>query len=178
MHEINYVINQIPSEEQLVDLYSAVEWGHSSYPSMLLRAIENPTFLVCAYYNTDLIAFGRAISDGVFTVYFTDLLVKPDWQNKGIGSRLMDKLLDHFNGFLKTSENYQSQFYQAQRQAFNPRFGEALSFVESVNREHFSTTGFARSLRLIHSRIFQPKKFLGFIRTVSRSSVSLNSGGG
>jgi hypothetical protein len=81
MHEINYVINQIPSEEQLVDLYSAVEWGHSSYPSMLLRAIENPTFLVCAYYNTDLIAFGRAISDGVFTIFRLWTAIAAQWMH-------------------------------------------------------------------------------------------------
>jgi hypothetical protein len=77
------------------------------------------------------------------------------------------KLNIHYKGvlpelyLLKTSENYQSQFYQVQRQAFNPRFGEAISFVESVNREHFSTTGFARSLRLIHSRHFSAQKILG-----------------
>jgi hypothetical protein len=59
---------------------------------------------------------------------------------------------------LKTSENYQSQYYPTQRQAFNPRFGEALGFVESVNREYFSMTGFVRSLRLIHSRHFSAQK--------------------
>lgn len=46
-----------------------------------------------------LIALGRAISDGVFMVYFPDLLVKPEWQNKGIGSQMMNVLLKRFEGF-------------------------------------------------------------------------------
>lgn len=46
-----------------------------------------------------LIALGRAISDGVFTVYFPDLLVKPEWQNKGIRGQMMNILLKHFEGF-------------------------------------------------------------------------------
>ena len=66
---------------------------------MLEKAIENSSFLVCAYADTELIALGRAISDGVFTVYFPDLLVKSEWQNKGIGGQMMEIMLKDFEGF-------------------------------------------------------------------------------
>lgn len=96
---INFVINETPSPAQLVNLYASVGWRHKDYPTMLVKAIENSSFLVCAYANTELIALGRAISDGVFTVYFPDLLVKPEWQNKGLGSQVMEIMLKHFEGF-------------------------------------------------------------------------------
>lgn len=96
---INFVINETPSPAQLVNLYDSVGWGHKDYPTMLVKAIENSSFLVCAYADSELIALGRAISDGVFTVYFPDLLVKPEWQNKGIGGQVMEIMLKHFEGF-------------------------------------------------------------------------------
>ena len=96
---VNFVINETPSPAQLVSLYDSVGWGHKDYPQMLVKAIENSSFLVCAYADTELIALGRAISDGVFTVYFPDLLVKPEWQRKGIGSKIMNILLERFAGF-------------------------------------------------------------------------------
>ena len=99
MLTVSFVLNEIPSKEQLVNLYNSVGWGHSDYPNMLIRAIENSSFLICAYAETELIALGRAISDGVFTVYFPDLLVKPEWQNKGLGSKIMNTLLNHFKDF-------------------------------------------------------------------------------
>lgn len=99
MLTLNFILNETPSPEQLVNLYDSVGWGHKDYPQMLVKAIENSSFLVCAHADTELIALGRAISDGVFTVYFPDLLVKPEWQNKGIGGQMMEIMLKHFEGF-------------------------------------------------------------------------------
>lgn len=96
---VNFVLNETPSPAQLVNLYDSVGWGHKDYPQMLVKAIENSSFLVCAYSDTELIALGRAISDGVFTVYFPDLLVKSEWQNKGIGGQMMEIMLKDFEGF-------------------------------------------------------------------------------
>lgn len=64
-----------------------------------MRAIENSQMVVCAYADDELIALGRAISDTAFTVYFPDLLVKPAWQNQGIGTKIMRMLLGRYQNF-------------------------------------------------------------------------------
>jgi ribosomal protein S18 acetylase RimI-like enzyme len=37
------------------------------------------------------------ISDGVMTAYFHYLLVKPDYQGKGIGKKLVRDMLEHYS---------------------------------------------------------------------------------
>lgn len=99
MEAVQFVINQVPTESDLVNLYQSLNWGHYQYPELLLKAIQNSDFLVCAYVNQELIGLGRAITDAVFTVYFPDLLVKPHWQGQGIGKTMMKFMLDQFKGF-------------------------------------------------------------------------------
>lgn len=130
MLNVNFVTNETPSPAQLVSLYDSVDWGHKDYPEMLLKAIKNSSFLVCAYADTELIALGRAISDGVFTVYFPDFLVNPEWQNKGIGNQMMEILLKYFEGFhnqvLIAEDEVTRAFYL--KQGFKPETN-ALSIL-------------------------------------------------
>jgi GNAT superfamily N-acetyltransferase len=99
MPNLTFYADKIPTEQELLDLYQSVGWGHSKYPKMLLRAIENSQMVVCAYADDELIALGRAISDTAFAVYFPDLLVKPDWQKQGIGTKIMWMLLERYPNF-------------------------------------------------------------------------------
>jgi predicted GNAT family N-acyltransferase len=60
----------------------------------LFKAISNSWFLVSAYHNEKLIGFGRIISDGVYQTFIGDMIVHPDFQKQGIGSKIMDTLIE------------------------------------------------------------------------------------
>jgi len=91
--QIEYKENNIPKEEDIIELYNSVGWGHTKSPQALFDAIKNSSYVITAWENKNLIGLGRAISDETITVYFPDLLIKPDWQRKGIGTKIMQMLL-------------------------------------------------------------------------------------
>lgn len=63
-------------------------------PDKLCRAFEN-SYLVCfAFESEKLIGMGRAISDGVYQAAIYDVVLLPEYQNKGIGRQLMKNLYD------------------------------------------------------------------------------------
>ena len=45
----------------------------------------------------EIIGVGRAISDGASDSYLQDITVKKSYRGKGIGSRIIDLLVEHLN---------------------------------------------------------------------------------
>lgn len=61
-------------------------------PAKLRRSCEN-SFLVCfAFVAGKLIGMGRALSDGEYQAAIYDLVLLPEFQNKGIGNQIMSEL--------------------------------------------------------------------------------------
>ena len=61
-------------------------------PDKLRRSCEN-SFLVClAYIEDELVGMSRAISDGEYQAAIYDLVILPEYQNKGIGRKIMEEL--------------------------------------------------------------------------------------
>jgi len=50
--------------------------------------------VLSAYHKDELVGFGRALSDGVLYALICDLIVQPAYQGQGIGSALLNKLID------------------------------------------------------------------------------------
>jgi len=81
--------------------------------------------------NGAVIGIGRIIGDRGLYYYIQDLIVHPDYQRKGLGTRLMTKLMDYikenarsgsFIGLMAAqgSENYYKQFGFKARPADRP----------------------------------------------------------
>lgn len=41
-----------------------------------------------------IVRFGRILSDGVYQTFICDLMVHPDYQNKGMGQAILNQLLE------------------------------------------------------------------------------------
>jgi GNAT superfamily N-acetyltransferase len=96
---IEIKLNQTPTKAQLKSLYSANNWSSAKKIDQLYLALQNSHYLVLAYHQEQLIGLANAISDGHLVVYFPHLLVHPDYQKLGIGSRLTDVLLERYKDF-------------------------------------------------------------------------------
>ena len=83
----------------VLGLYRANRWSAAEKPELLHSALLNSHSLVTAWDDTTLIGLGNTISDGYLVVYYSHLLVLPDYQGRGIGSRLMRMLMAHYQGF-------------------------------------------------------------------------------
>ncbi len=61
-------------------------------PEMFRRAYENSFLLCTAYSRGRLVGLGRALSDTVWQSAVYDLVVLPEYQGQGIGTRIMQSL--------------------------------------------------------------------------------------
>lgn len=97
----NITIKQeIPDAEEYFRLFETTGWnkGYNADKDELFSAIDTSWFSLCAYNNNnELIGFGRLISDGVLYAFVCDMIVLPEYQKQGIGSSILNKLIEHCN---------------------------------------------------------------------------------
>ena len=102
--------------EEVLRLYRANGWSSADKPEQLLQALSNSHALVTARQSGHLVGLGNAISDGHLVVYFPHLLVHPDHQRQGIGRKMMEALLQRYQGFhqlMLTADGGAVNFYQS-----------------------------------------------------------------
>jgi GNAT superfamily N-acetyltransferase len=112
---IDIKFGQVPSKEQLLGLYQANRWSSAKKIDLLQQALENSHSLVVAYHKDKLVGLANTISDGFLVVYFPHLLVHPKYQKMGIGSKLVDALLDKYKDFhqkMLVADDKAVSFYQ------------------------------------------------------------------
>ena len=78
-------------------LFETTGWNttYQASPQELFQAISDSWYVLSAYEYDQLVGFGRIISDGVLYALICDLIVNPASQGKGIGSTLLNKLIEH-----------------------------------------------------------------------------------
>ena len=87
--------------EQLHKLFVAVGWSDGSEtPEMIQKGYSvpwvNSTLVVSAWDGDCLVGAVRVLSDTMFRSVIYDLLVLPEFQNKGIGKELLKRCIGHF----------------------------------------------------------------------------------
>ena len=101
--------------EDILILYKANEWSSANKPNELYNALTNSETLITAWEGKKLVGLGNAISDGFLTVYYPHLLVLPEYQGKGIGKLIMDKMQEkysHFHMQMLTADGKAVDFYK------------------------------------------------------------------
>lgn len=101
--------------EDILVLYKQNEWSSANKPNELYNALLNSETLITAWEGEKLVGLGNAISDGYLTVYYPHLLVLPEYQGKGIGKLIMDKMQEkygHFHMQMLTADGRAVDFYK------------------------------------------------------------------
>ena len=113
----------INSIEEFNYLYDAVGWG--SYDEKVSeKALANTMYSVSVYDDDKIIGYGRIIGDGICFLYIHDVMVIPKYQNKKVGSQIMNKLLEKVNQ-IKIENTYVRVYLGASKgkEMFYERFG-------------------------------------------------------
>ena len=85
------------NEKEIVRLYTEVGWtAYTDNLSALRRGFENSLLVLAAFENNELIGIIRVVGDGFTIVFVQDILVFPNQQRKGVGSLLLQAILDHY----------------------------------------------------------------------------------
>ena len=112
-------------------LYDLVGWG--AYDSEVTKkALDNTFYSVSVYDDNNIIGYGRIIGDTICFLYIHDIMVKPEYQGKKIGTLIMNKLLEKINQIKK--ENPDLRVYlgaSKNREKFYEKFG----FVKRIDAD-------------------------------------------
>ena len=94
-NEIIYLENLFPDKTQFFKLYMTTGWNkkYNLDEDKMFNAIKNSWYLVSAYDDDLLVGFGRVISDGILHALIVDMMILPEYQNKGMGKAILNKLL-------------------------------------------------------------------------------------
>jgi GNAT superfamily N-acetyltransferase len=81
--------------DQLVDLFQQQWWtkGREKADVERLMAQAGPVFAFVDPVNEELVAFARAMTDGVYKAMIFDIIVKDSWRNTGLGRLLMETVM-------------------------------------------------------------------------------------
>lgn len=114
--------NKIDVEEYNY-LYDSVGWGH--YESeVALEALKNNIYSVTVYDDEKVIGYGRIIGDKTIFLYIHDVMVIPEYQSKGIGTAIMNKLLGKIDELKKVNPSMRVYLGASKnREEFYKKFG-------------------------------------------------------
>ncbi len=96
---IHYSDNRELPIESVSALYRANGWSSAEKPELLHKALASSHSVITAWNHTTIVGLGNAISDGYLVVYYPHLLVLPEYRGRGIGKKLMGRLVSRYHGF-------------------------------------------------------------------------------
>lgn len=120
MNKIRIVENS-PIAEEYLHLRESLSWNTYSLADTKF-ALSNNLYCVSIYYEYEIIGMGRIVGDGRLCFYIQDIMVKPAYQNHGIGTLI----LNHIIAFLKNvaaKEAYIGLMSKKGKEEFYENFG-------------------------------------------------------
>ena len=85
------------NENEIARLYTEVGWtAYTDNLSTLRRGFDNSLLVLAAFENNELMGIIRVVGDGFTIVFVQDILVFPNQQRKGVGSLLLQAILDRY----------------------------------------------------------------------------------
>lgn len=100
--------------EEASSVFKEVNWGERD-PRDISQSFHKSTYVLFAYDDDTLVGFGRTLDDGRYYGLIVDVVVRPAYQNRGIGSHIVQYLKDCCKGFIfvtLTSAPGKEEFYE------------------------------------------------------------------
>lgn len=118
-----------PDMDAVRALYHSVGWtNYTLRPEMLRNAFQHSLWTLGAYEDGKLVGLVRCVGDGYSVVLVQDLLVEPAYQRQGIGTRLMQAVLQRYE-----------QVYQLE--LFTDDSPKTIAFYRSLGLKEVSRFG-------------------------------------
>ena len=95
MNELTIKYNELSAEE-FITLWETV-WGQGPTLEQTRLAMEHTLFRVSIFDGDTIVAMARMNGDMGLCYYIKDVVVRPEYQGKGIGRMLINELLKFIN---------------------------------------------------------------------------------
>lgn len=96
---MQYIIKEYEKyeEKEILSLYQSVGWvNYINNPLMLKNAFEHSLKIYAAYIDNKVIGIIRIVGDGYSVILIQDILVYPEYQREGIGTALLQHVLEEY----------------------------------------------------------------------------------
>lgn len=88
------------------------------------NALKNAFYLLCVRDGEKVVGMTRILSEGGYANFITDVIVIPEYQEKGIGSELMKRTMDYLKSTLEPDEKIVVYLMSASnKEPFYRKFG-------------------------------------------------------
>lgn len=115
MSTITYSETHDFTSADLESLFLSVEWSSGHYPDKLVQAMRGFQTVISAWDGDKLVGMVCAMDDTIMTAYVHYLLVRPEYQDKGIGRKLVSKVKEKYKDYLRivvVAYDKEIQFYE------------------------------------------------------------------
>jgi ribosomal protein S18 acetylase RimI-like enzyme len=87
------IVGRLPTPEELQPLLRAVGWAKDDRTERAATVLAGARFGVIAVAGGRVVGSGMVLGDGATFAYLKDIVVHPEWQCRGIGTRIVEALL-------------------------------------------------------------------------------------
>lgn len=111
----------MPSWREWMTLRKSAGWSVCSEEEFNIAA-EHTLYAISIYSSNTIVAMGRIVGDACLCFYLQDIVVAPQYRDKGIGKIVVNRLL----GFVCTKATAEATiglFSSYQKEAFYQKFG-------------------------------------------------------
>jgi GNAT superfamily N-acetyltransferase len=88
------IVDRIPTPEEYLQFRRDVSWREHTL-DVARQGLTGTLFGVCAYADGILAGMARVIGDGAMVFYIQDVIVRPAFQRRGIGARIMERVMEY-----------------------------------------------------------------------------------
>lgn len=87
----------LPDPEEFFQLFCTTGWNktYNLTSEELFTALKKSWYTISAYQADKLVGFARIVADGIVHAMVYDLIVLPEYQKQGIGSGILNKIVEH-----------------------------------------------------------------------------------
>lgn len=99
---------------EMTDIFQLVNWG-TREPEEIEKSFKKSSITCFVKKENKIIGFGRTVDDGKYYALLVDIVIKPEYQGKGIGKRIVNELknrLEGYNFITLTAAPNKEGFYQ------------------------------------------------------------------
>ena len=87
---LKYTEEKIFTQEQVQQLFLSINWVSGNYPKRLYKALMNSSTVLTVWDDDFLVGLIRVLDDTEMLAQIHYVLDHPDYQGKGIASKMID----------------------------------------------------------------------------------------